>query len=291
MKNMPDSIQWSEGRGGLRRVQISSRLAEAEIYLHGAHITHFQPRGRRPVLFMSGKSWFERDKPIRGGVPVCFPWFGPRPGGLPGLPHGYARLSEWRLTDVREAADGSVDLSFEFNSENVAPEWLLAGTIVRFDVGIGHELRMALTVRNDSAAPVRFEEALHTYLAVSDARNIGIEGLAGATCLDRLAPGQERTEGGEAIRIVAETDRLYVGTQATCVVHDPGWNRRIVVAKTGSNTTVVWNPWVAKAKAMPDFGDDEWPGMVCVETCNAGPNSVTLAAGETHEMTALLRVE
>lgn len=291
MNVMPDSIKLSEGRGGLRRIQVATRLAEAEIYLQGAHVTHFQPHGRQPVLFMSAKSQFEAGKPIRGGVPICFPWFGPRQDGLPGGIHGFARLSEWRLTDAGEAADGTVELCFEFDAGTAAPELWKAGLQARYCVGIGRELRLTLHVRNATAAPVKFEEALHTYLAVGDVREASVDGLAGAACIDRLAPARDAKQGPEPIRITAETDRLYVGTRSTCTVHDPAWKRRIVVEKSGSDTTVVWNPWVAKAKAMPDFGDDEWPGMLCVETCNAGPNSVSLAAGESNCMGAVIRVE
>jgi D-hexose-6-phosphate mutarotase len=137
---------------------------------------------------------------------------------------------------------------------------------------------------------VRFEQALHTYLAVSDVRQVGIAGLAGASYSDRVGTPHTETEGDAPIRIQAETDRIYLNTQATCIVDDPVWQRRLIVEKTGSNTTVVWNPWIAKAKAMPDFGDDEWPAMLCIETCNVREHAVALAPGQSHTMSATVRV-
>lgn len=291
MKNMPESVRLSDGCGGLRCVRVSTKLAAAEVYLHGAHVTHFQPCGQPPVLFMSAKSWFAADKPIRGGVPICFPWFGPRKGGLPGSPHGFARLAEWQFTDAVEAGDGSVELRFELDAARTAPELWSAGLVAHYCVRIGRELRMTLNVQNTSGDPVEFEEALHTYLAVGDVRKVSIEGLGGATYEDHLAPQQNWIQGPEPIRITAETDRLYINTRSTCIVHDPAWKRRIVIEKAGSDTTVVWNPWIEKSIRMQDFGDDEWPDMLCIETCNAGPNSVTLAAGQSNSMTAIVRVE
>lgn len=290
MKQLPDTIRQTIGRGGLRRLEIETPSATAEIYLQGAHITQFQPRGHKPVLFMSAKSSFEAGKPIRGGVPICFPWFGPRTDGLPGAIHGFARLAEWRLSDVGEGSDGSVEICFEFTPGDAnRREWNHAVTL-RYCVAIGVALRTTLEVVNTGNKPVHYEEALHTYLAVSDVRNVGIEGLEGAMCQDRIVPENSGLQKAGPIRITAETDRIYNDTRATCIVTDPGFGRRLSVAKTGSDATVLWNPWIAKAKAMPDFGDDEWPGMLCIETCNVRSNSVTLPPGQSHAMTATVSV-
>jgi glucose-6-phosphate 1-epimerase len=281
----------SEGRGGLRRVEVATRLAGAEIYLQGAHVTRFQPRDQQPVLFLSEKSAFAPGQPIRGGVPICFPWFGARTDGGPGPMHGFARITEWQLVEAGEDGDGTATLSFQL-ATGAASRPLWAGDVaIRYEVRIGRALRLSLRVENRSPAPVRFEEALHTYLAVSDVRQVSVAGLAGARYQDRLAPEPEQTQGAEPIRITAETDRIYAPTRAACVVDDPGWGRRLVIEKEGSDSTVVWNPWVAKAKAMPDFGDEEWPAMLCVETCNVRAQAVTLAPGQTHTLAATIRVE
>ena len=288
---LPGTIRIEPGHGGLRRVVIGTAQADAEIYLHGAHVTQFQPRGQKPVLFMSGKSWFEDGKPIRGGVPVCFPWFGPRQDGKTGPAHGFARLLEWDLIGAQETRDGAVEINLRFASDAAPRKKWDSGFEVNYRVTVGTALGMELRVRNPSNQPMRFEEALHTYLAVGDVRQVRIEGLAGTSYSDRVGTPHTETEGAAPIRIVAETDRIYMDTQATCVVHDPGRQRRLVVEKTGSDTTVLWNPWIAKAQAMPDFGDDEWPAMLCIETCNVREHAVTLAPGQSHAMGAVIRVE
>jgi len=279
------------GRGGLKRLVIQSMQAEAEIYLHGAHVTRFQPNGQKPVLFMSAKSMFEPGKPIRGGVPICFPWFGARQDGQPGSPHGFARLIEWELVSAEQASDGIVEARLRLVSSEATRVMWDGEFEAEYRVRIGSTLGLELYVKNTGDQPLRIEEALHTYLAVSDARQVSIEGLAGSTYLNTVAPPRTETQDAAPIRITAETDRIYFNTQVTCLAHDPGWQRRLVVEKTGSNATVVWNPWIAKAKAMPDFGDDEWPFMLCIETCNVRENAVTIAAGQSHIMGATIREE
>jgi glucose-6-phosphate 1-epimerase len=288
---LPDTVRIEAGRGGLRRVLVNTPLAEAEIYLHGAHVTHFQPHGQKPVLFMSAKSLFAPNKPIRGGVPICFPWFGPRQDERPGPMHGFARLLDWELIGAEEASNKTVEISLRLaSSAATRAEW--DGEFeVNYLVRVGAALGLELRVKNASSQPMLIEEALHTYLAVSDVRQVSIEGLAGTAYSDRVGTPHEETEGAAPIRITAETDRIYRNTHAMCVAHDPGWKRRLVIEKTGSDATVVWNPWIAKAKAMPDFGDDEWPLMLCIETCNVREHAVTVAPGQSHGMGAVIRVE
>jgi D-hexose-6-phosphate mutarotase len=291
MQRLPNEVRIDPGRGGLQRVLVETDLAEAEIYLHGAHVTRFQPRGQKPVLFMSGKSLFEPGKAIRGGVPICFPWFGAREDGQPGPAHGFARLVEWELIGAEQAGDGDTEIHLRLvSSEAARKEW--AGEFeAQYRVRVGAQLGMELMVRNTGNRPMRIEEALHAYLAVSDVKQVSIEGLAGVTYSDRVGTPHTETEGAAPIRITAETDRIYLNTQSTCVVRDPGWQRRLVVEKSNSNTTVVWNPWIAKAKALTDFGDEEWTSMLCIETCNVREFGVTLAPGESHVMGAVIRGE
>ena len=262
--------------GSLKPIILQTPAAEAHVYAQGAQVAHFQPRGQKPLLFLSARSWFEPGQPIRGGVPICFPWFGPGRGATPQTPgHGVARLQEW-------TAERLTAHSIAFRLE-------LAPWAARFQVDVSAGLTMTLDVRNASAAPATYEEALHTYLAVGDIRQVSVAGLAGAEYLDNTVGLAHKRQGPEPIRFTGETDRVYVNTRATCTVDDPAWQRRLIIEKTGSDTTVVWNPWIAKAKAMPDFGDDEWPAMLCIETANAKENAVTLAPGATHTLQAVIR--
>lgn len=275
LHEIPDRVTVSSGNGGLPVVRVQSDFSTAEIYPHGAHVTGFQKHGEAPLLFMSAASEFLAEKPIRGGVPVIFPWFGSREGMVA---HGFARLAEWDLVAASVRPLGSVKLSFQLPTEEPYK--------VTFDVTVGSSLIMELGVRNTGDTPFTFETCLHTYFQIGDIRQLRVSGLQGSPYHDQLLDA-EFTETADAIRFSAETDRTYQDTAATVAIIDPVLDRGIIVSKTGSKSTVVWNPWIAKSQRMPDFGDDEYLRMVCVESGNVSENSVTLAPGEE----ALLTVE
>jgi len=291
MERFPDGAQLEKGPGGLDRLALHAAEGEALVYLQGAHVAHFQPKGAGPVLWMSAASRFEAGKPLRGGVPVCFPWFGPKAGSPEAPMHGYARLLPWRIVAVTREGEGGLRAELELTAEAAARGGFAGGLSVSLAATVTRSLRIDLVVRNVGAAATTFEEALHSYLAVSDVRQVRIRGLEGVGYVDKTAAMARRPPAGEPIAFTSETDRVYTGATGTVTLEDPGWRRRIAVGKEGSATTVVWNPWVAKAQAMPDFGDDEWTGMVCVETANALDDAIHLAPGASHVMTATLEAE
>jgi D-hexose-6-phosphate mutarotase len=288
MERYPDGVRLEKGPGGLERLALDAAEGEALVYLQGAHVARFQPKGERPVLWMSAESRFEAGKPLRGGVPVCFPWFGPKAGSPDAPLHGFARILAWSVAAVARDADGSLQAVLELSADAAARRGFPRELSLSLAVTVSRSLRMDLTVRNVDSAAVTYEEALHSYLAVSDVRQARIRGLEGVGYVDKTAGMTRKPGESEPIAIAAETDRVYTNATGTVTVEDPGWRRRVVVGKQGSATTVVWNPWIAKAKAMPDFGDDEWTGMVCVETANAMDDALTLAPGATHVMTATI---
>ncbi|MDP9049648.1 MAG: D-hexose-6-phosphate mutarotase [Acidobacteriota bacterium] len=302
---IPGVLDFETTAAGLVVARVTTPAAEATIYLHGAHLTHWKPAGQAPAIFLSERSEFATDKPIRGGVPVIFPWFGERSDGKTGPMHGFARISEWTLAFAAMAGD---DLHLTFT---LAPNELshLLGYDhfkLAYTITIGHALTLELTVLNDSGSggarhvtadlrangsPLVFEEALHTYFAVANARMVSIDGLGGTTYLDKVDGMKRKVQPAGALKLEGRTDRPYVNTDATCVLHDPAGTRRIVIAKTGSRTTVVWNPWDELSAKMPDMGPDAWLHMTCVETANAGEDVVTLAAGATHSMRTHISIE
>ncbi len=286
-----DTLHFTAGNGGLAKAIVTTPLAIAEIYLNGAHVTHFQPTGQKPVLFMSGKSRFEPGKPIRGGVPICFPWFGNLEGHPQAPAHGFARTSEWTVRTATRSPDGVVTLGFALDCHDAnSTDWPHACSAL-YTAAIGSTLGLSLTISHHTGEPFLFEEALHTYFSVADVRQVSVDGLSHTGYLDKLQAGREFMEGATPVRITGETDRVYLDTTATCEIHDPVAGRTLVVKKKGSNATVLWNPWVAKSKAMADFGDDEWPGMLCIETCNVGRSAVRLSPGESHTMSAEISVK
>lgn len=291
MERLPEGARLESGAGRLERLVLQASEGEAHVYLQGAHVTHFQPKGERPVLWVSAASRFESGQPIRGGVPVCFPWFGAK-AGAPGAPmHGFARILPWAVSEATREPDGNLRAVLELTPRAAARGGFPLELGLSLTLSVGRTLGMALGVRNANGAAASFEAALHSYFAVSDVREVRVLGLEGASYLDKTAGMSRRHGEAGPIRVAAETDRVYNAAPGTVTIADPGWGRRIVVSKSGSATTVVWNPWIAKARAMPDFGDDEWTGMLCVETANVGTDAVTLAPGASHVMTAALEVQ
>ena len=289
--NLPNVLRFEDAPGGLVRAAVSSQAAEAEIYLQGAHVARWKPCGQRPVLFLSSKSLFTPGKAIRGGVPVIFPWFGPRGEGKPGPAHGFARISEWSLEGTKLRNDGDVEITLVLGPNDPARAYGYAEFALRFCVTVGANLQMELEVHNNGKEPFLCEEALHTYFAVGDVRQTSVSGLEGTLYIDKTDGFKRKQLGSEAVRIAKETDQVHLNTNATCVIHDPAWNRRLIVEKSGSETTVTWNPWIDKAKGMSDMAPDEWREMICVETANAADNALSLPPGGSHKLTASIRLE
>ena len=204
--------------------------------------------------------------------------------------HGFARLTEWDVISVAQQNDGAVLITLGLDPGEQTRRWFPNEFSTRYEVRIGKQLDLTLTVTNNCTDAFTFEEALHTYFSVGDVRQVKVTGLEGTNYIDKTDALKRKPQTGP-ITIESETDRVYLNTQSVCVIDDPSLARRITVAKHGSNATVVWNPWIAKSKAMADFGDDEWPTMLCVETVNAGESQITLKPGETHAMIARIELE
>jgi glucose-6-phosphate 1-epimerase len=289
--DIPGALRFEPGPGGLVRAAISTPAAEADLSLQGAHLAHWTPRGQRPVLFLSPKSLFAAGKAIRGGVPIIFPWFGARSDGKPGPAHGFARTSEWTVESTRQREDARVEITLALSGNDATRAFFDAPFRLRFRVTVGAELEMELETSNEGEESFTFEEALHTYLAVGDVEKASVFGLENTVFIDKTDGFKRKTQGSEPLRIAKETDQVHLGTQAACTVWDPAWNRRIVIEKSGSESTVIWNPWVDKSKGMSDMTADGWKQMLCVETANAADNAVLLLPGASHRLAARIRVE
>jgi glucose-6-phosphate 1-epimerase len=288
---LKDALRFDAGTGGLTRAKVATDAATAEIFLQGAHVARWQPASAaHPVLFLSEKSHFEVGKAIRGGVPLVFPWFAERKGGLPGGMHGFARTLPWEVVAAERRPEG-VALSFKLLPNQTTRDVGFDHFVLVYEVVVGATLTLALEVENVGDTPLTFEEALHAYYSVSEVRQIEVSGVGDTDYLDRADNAKRKHQGAGAIHFAGETDQLHLNTQATVTISDPEWRRRIVIEKRGSESTVVWNPWQAKASALADLGGDAWPHFVCVEPANAAENAVTLAPGAVHTMGITVRAE
>jgi D-hexose-6-phosphate mutarotase len=284
-----NQVAFATGAGGLTFAEVRNRHAAATISLYGAQVLAFQPHGQQPVLWRSARSQYQQGKAIRGGVPICWPWFGPHPSDPSKPAHGFARTAMWRVLATAALANGATQIRLRLSDSDASFALWPHSFDIRAVVTVGAELRVELIVRNFGDAPYTSGGALHSYFDVDDIRAIAIHGLEDHEYIDQL-DGQRKTQHGP-VTIAGETDRVYLNATTTCTIDDPGMARRISIAKAGSHTTVVWNPWIEKAQRLADFGDHEYQGMVCVETANALGDSVTVAPGGEHRLVAIIGVE
>jgi D-hexose-6-phosphate mutarotase len=280
-------VTFLDGQGELPMLEITTAWSTAEIYLHGAHVTQFKKKDEAPLLFLSQCSRFTEGQPIRGGIPVIFPWFGSREGlGQ----HGFARLKPWDLKEFTQAPDGSVSVRLRLPDcpEATAYPAFTADYIVT----VNQSLTLRLIIANQSKdREFTFENCLHTYFEVGDVTAVAISGLKGLSYIDTAAGFVEKTDPSDPLRIAGEVDRIYPNSTGTVAIFDPRLSRKILVEKQGSASTVVWNPWIAKARRMPDFGDEEFERMICVESGNVASNSINLPPGGSATLTVKLSSE
>jgi len=274
---------------GLARLDIRTPVATAQVFLQGAQVTEWTPsHAAESVLWLSPRSVFAPGKAIRGGVPICLPWFGAHPTDPAAPAHGFARLVEWSLVEAIDT-DGIVTLVFRLQQATPGPDWPHPFRAT-YRIAIGSTLMLALDVENIGTAAFTFQEALHSYFAVTDVERITITGLEGSDYLDKVDDFARKSQRNDPITFNGETDRVYLDTAATCRIADPSNRRVITVEKSGSMSTVVWNPGRERGMALTDVGDPGWRGMVCVETANVRDSAVRLEAGATHTMITTLRL-
>ena len=274
------------GKGGLPMIRIASPAASAEIYLHGAQVTSWRPSGADEVLFLSRLSRWEEGRAIRGGIPICFPWFRAKADNALAPAHGVVRTRAWRLESLREEA-GGVAVTLSVESDGTSRRWYPRDFRIEHRIKVGERLELSLAVSNTGADPMLFEQALHTYHLVGDVRQVRVDGLDGADFLDNTAGNfKQRQQGPVTYR--KQTDNAYLSTAAALDLIDTSMGRCIRTTKEHSQTTVVWNPWQDGAATLADLGDEEWQTMACVEASNILESAIVLAPGASHTMKATL---
>ena len=276
---LPPSVSLSEELAGYPILDIEHPAVIGRIALNGAHVMEWSPEGHDPVLYMSAEALLEPGKPIRGGIPICWPWFGPHPTDTSKPAHGFVRTMIWEVDAARETEkEVEIVLKLQDSAETKAL-WPHAFT-ARLHVRMGASLEVTLQTINTGDTASSMTGALHTYLNVEDVRKISIHGLHGTQYVEgRLSPDKRPQHG--TVVIDQEVDRLYI-SDATIIVHDPKWGRELVIEKAGSLATVVWNPWIEKSKRLADLPDEAYPEFLCIEAANAGEDVVTIQPGHEH---------
>ncbi|MDX1681597.1 MAG: D-hexose-6-phosphate mutarotase [Phycisphaeraceae bacterium] len=284
------AVRFAVGPGGITRVELTAKGAQAHVLLHGAQVVHYQPADGEPVIFTSDQAIFARGHAIRGGVPICFPWFGQRREGGQGLLHGFARNRAWKVTRTLKEPDGRVRVLMSLSDDERTREfWPHAFELIAM-VTLGSSLKISLAIRNPGDRVFSCEAALHTYFAVSDVRQVRLVGLESSPYLDKLDHFARKEAEGKPLTLTGPVDRIYPDAPARLLLHDPGPSRRIQIDQIGAESTIVWNPWSDGAQRFADLADDAWPKMLCVETGSVGHNAFQVKPGAFHEIQAIYTV-
>ena len=283
---IPNVLHFVDAAAGMPVIEITGVDASTRIAVQGAQVLEWQPAGQQPVLWISRAAVYQAGKGVRGGVPVCWPWFGAGEAGKPA--HGFVRTRMWQVRETGQNEQGVFVRLGIVDDADTRALWNHAFDLELIVVA-GKTLTMELVTRNTGDAPFTITDALHTYFRAGDINNTEVLGLDNTLYLDKVSGFGQSTQHG-AVTFTGETDRVYLDTKAECVINDNGLNRKIYVAKAGSDSTVVWNPWTEKEKGFADMAAGEYQEMLCVETCNAATDTITVAPAQSHHLLAKVSV-
>jgi glucose-6-phosphate 1-epimerase len=283
-------LKFTEGPGGFPLIEIDNGQATATIAVYAGQVLKFQPTGAATdVMFLSQTAYYQTGKAIKGGIPICWPWFGPDPEGKGRASHGFCRDRMWQVRSTATLADGRTQVILGLVDTAATQAIWPHSFNLAIEITVGTTLTVELVTQNtgDQAFPIT--QALHTYFSVGDISQVKVSGLGGTEYLDKVDGGQTKTQTGD-ITIAQEVDRVYLNVPSVLTIDDANLNRQINITSTGSKTAIVWNPWSEIAAKMADLGDADYKHFVCVETANAANEIITVAAGAEYRMGATIGV-
>ena len=277
-------ITKKERADGFEYLEINNNSASAKVALQGGHLFHYQQHGKDPLLWLSDKSYLKNGKAIRGGIPICWPWFGKcnTDSSLP--QHGFARTARFELIKSHEPDENSTELLLQLeSSDQTLTLWPYRFKLL-LHITIGKTLIVSLTTKNCDTKSFSITSALHSYFTVSNIDSVYVQGLDQTGYWDALTDETGIQEGN--IHISEEFDRVYQKTEEVITLHDT--ERTIQITSEGSASAIVWNPWIKKAKTMADMEQDAHKTMLCIETANALEDARTVAPNEEHTLKVYL---
>jgi glucose-6-phosphate 1-epimerase len=288
---LENELQFVDIEHGFTYIEINNAKAHATISTYSGQVLSYRPKSQNDdLLFVSDKAYYENGKAIKGGIPVCWPWFGADPDGQGRPAHGFVRNRQWEVTASESCADGSTKVVMSLaDSEDTRELWPHPFRL-SIEITVGATLKLALLTQNTGDDSVTISQALHTYFYVGDISDVQVHGLDGANYLDKTEGFAQKKQTGP-VTINAEVDRIYTGVTGELVIEDVSLGRKIRIASKGCSTAVVWNPWIDAAAAMGDLVDTDYKRMICVETANAGPETVEVAAGDSYRLEAEYTIE
>ena len=286
-----NELQFVDIEHGFTYIEINNAKAHATISTYSGQVLSYRPKSQKDdLLFVSDRAYYEDGKAIKGGIPVCWPWFGADPDDLGRPAHGFVRNRQWEVTGSESLANGSTKVILGMVDSNETRKIWPHTFKLSIEITVGDSLKLALVTRNSGDDSIAISQALHTYFYVGDISKVQVLGLDGIDYLDKVDGFAEKTQSGP-VTINGEVDRIYKGVTGELVIEDESLGRRIRIASSGCSTAVVWNPWSEIAASMGDLDDDDYKKMICVETANAGPETVEIAAGSEYRLEAEYTIE
>jgi glucose-6-phosphate 1-epimerase len=273
-------LEFTAGNGGLPTALISNEFARASVSIYGAHVLSYRPKGRGELLWLSGLSAFEEGKAIRGGIPVCFPWFGPHSSDAQKPQHGFARLRFWEVGGTKTLPGGETQLHLLLHDDPKTKALWNFSFMAEMIITVGTFLNVEFRCTNTGTERFTYTDALHSYFSISDLAQVNVNGLAGCRYYDGFGR-VPLVQKEEKLVIDKEENRRYIETIAECILEDGGFSRKIRIRKTGSRVTVVWNPGEESARKISDMPDDGYRTMLCIEAANAYDDTIVLQPKET----------
>ncbi len=283
-------LKFLEGKGGLPLIEIDNGKAKATISVYAGQLLSFQPASEpEDLMFLSQKAYYQAGKAIKGGIPICWPWFGPDPEGLGRPSHGFVRNRLWNVLGT-EATESATKVKLGLVETAETQEIWHQSFDLAIAISVGEKLTVELITHNTGAQAFSITQALHTYFKIGDISQVKVLGLEDVKYLDKVDKGTQKQQQG-AVAIAQEVDRIYTDVPGELVIEDAALNRRIRIASQGSKTAIVWNPWAKISAEMADLEDDDYQRFLCVETANADKDIVEILPGSEFRLVASYSVE
>jgi D-hexose-6-phosphate mutarotase len=271
-------------------LNVTTKKCRAKISIYGGQVLSWQPVTQaNDVLWHPRLELCQKDLPIRGGVPICWPWFGANKIHQDMPSHGYARISSWEINLIQTHNSDEIKIILDLKSVHERYDKQHQWLKIREIIDIGERLSIEIISENHGEEPVVITEGFHTYFNVSHIDRVTIEGLQENQYVDLLR--ESRMVKAGILKFNEELGRIYINTTAPCLIYDPGFQRKILIEKIGSKSTAVWNPWDKKSAGMSDLMEGDWQNFVCLESANALENAVIIAPMESHSMKVQYSVE
>jgi len=281
-----NTVKFIEGQGGLPFIQVQTDKAQALISVYAGQVLSFKPINQdADLMFLSTKAYYQAGKAIKGGVPICWPWFGADPEGKGRPAHGFVRNRMWEVIEAHLGPEGEVTVTLGLNDTPETQAIWPYSFQLRLVVTIGDTLKLALITHNTGDQAFTITQAFHTYFSVKDIHHATVSGLDGNSYLDKVDAGKQKQQFGD-VKFDSEVDRIYLNVSNDLIIQDAALNRRIAIKSQGSQTAVVWNPWEKIAKEMADLLDDDYLRLLCVETTNAATDTILIQPGDQFSLIA-----